>query len=52
LCQRINYIMINAHKNTRIKVRATVIGDKEADTTVNGLWPSDHAGVVAEIKLK
>lgn len=52
LFQRIDYIMMNPHKNTRIKVKATVIGDKEADKTVNGLWPSDHAGVVAEIKLK
>jgi endonuclease/exonuclease/phosphatase family metal-dependent hydrolase len=29
--------------------RATVVGDDPADMTVSGLWPSDHAGVVARL---
>ena len=26
-----------------------VVGDKQADKTLSGLWPSDHAGVVATL---
>ena len=29
--------------------RATIVGDDPADMTVSGLWPSDHAGVVARV---
>jgi endonuclease/exonuclease/phosphatase family metal-dependent hydrolase len=29
--------------------RATVVGDDSADMTPSGLWPSDHAGVVARL---
>ncbi len=29
--------------------RATVVGDDPADMTASGLWPSDHAGVVARL---
>ncbi|WP_457205519.1 endonuclease/exonuclease/phosphatase family protein [Nocardioides sp. P5_C9_2] len=29
--------------------RATVVGDEVADMTPSGLWPSDHAGVVARL---
>jgi endonuclease/exonuclease/phosphatase family metal-dependent hydrolase len=29
--------------------RATIVGDDPADMTVSGLWPSDHAGVVARL---
>jgi endonuclease/exonuclease/phosphatase family metal-dependent hydrolase len=29
--------------------RATVVGDDPADMTSSGLWPSDHAGVVARL---
>ncbi|MEO3766006.1 endonuclease/exonuclease/phosphatase family protein [Streptomyces sp. B5E4] len=33
-------------------VTAEVIGDREADrSTPTGYWPSDHAGVVAELRL-
>jgi len=28
-----------------------VVGDRPADRTPSGLWPSDHAGVVAELRL-
>ncbi len=29
--------------------RATIIGDDPSDMTASGLWPSDHAGVVARL---
>jgi len=32
-------------------VHATVVGDESADRTPSGLWPSDHAGVVASLTL-
>jgi len=32
-------------------LQATVIGDEQADRTPSGLWPSDHAGVVATLVL-
>ena len=32
-------------------VQADVIGDQEADRTPSGLWPSDHAGSVATLRL-
>ena len=31
--------------------RARVIGDRRCDMTPSGLWPSDHAGVVARLVL-
>ncbi len=33
-------------------VRADVIGEEEADRTPGGLWPSDHAGVSADMTLR
>ena len=32
-------------------VRATVVGDEQADRTASGLWPSDHGGIVARLLL-
>jgi len=29
--------------------RATIVGDDPAEMTASGLWPSDHAGVVARL---
>ncbi len=35
-----------------VEMRACrVVGDSAADRTASGLWPSDHAGVVAELSL-
>lgn len=31
------------------RVKANVVGNSESDRTVTGLWPSDHAGVVARL---
>jgi endonuclease/exonuclease/phosphatase family metal-dependent hydrolase len=30
---------------------AEIVGEEEADKTASGLWPSDHAGVVAKVML-
>jgi len=32
-------------------VHSTIVGDDSSEKTVSGLWPSDHAGVVAESVL-
>lgn len=32
-------------------VRAEVIGDEQRDRTPSGLWPSDHAGVFAQLHI-
>jgi hypothetical protein len=28
-----------------------LIGNSQNDRTISGLWPSDHAGIVATLKL-
>jgi endonuclease/exonuclease/phosphatase family metal-dependent hydrolase len=33
------------------RLKATVVGNDEADQTSSGLWPSDHAGVGARIEF-
>lgn len=33
-------------------VNADVVGDRQEDRTVDGLWPSDHAGVVVGMTLR
>jgi len=33
-------------------VKADVVGDRQKDRSVDGLWPSDHAGVVADMTLR
>ena len=30
---------------------AIIVGDKDADKTASGLWPSDHAGVVVRLQI-
>ena len=32
-------------------IQADVVGEEEADRTPSGLWPSDHAGVTASVRL-
>jgi len=32
-------------------VRTRVLGSRISDLAETGLWPSDHAGVLAEMKL-
>ncbi len=51
LTSRIDHIFLRAAHKTIKKVRVRVLGDDDFDMTVNGLWPSDHAGVSAKIKF-
>jgi endonuclease/exonuclease/phosphatase family metal-dependent hydrolase len=46
--ERIDYVLFKGN----FKVRAAaVLGANPAERTPSGLWPSDHAGVVADLKL-
>ena len=47
LSKRIDYLFARNPGNVRSV--ATVIGDHIHDKTISGMWPSDHAGVVARI---
>ncbi len=51
LYERIDHIMMLTKEKEILKVRAKVLGDEQIDQTINGLWPSDHAGVIAKIKF-
>ncbi len=52
LTSRIDIVFVDP-KNLEIdKVMADVVGDEVSDMTPSGLWPSDHAGVVAKIKFE
>jgi hypothetical protein len=46
LTSRIDLVLVTADVKAP---RATVVGDEPADMTASGLWPSDHAGVVARL---
>jgi endonuclease/exonuclease/phosphatase family metal-dependent hydrolase len=46
LSSRIDLVVIGEHVEAR---DAEVIGEEPSDLTPSGLWPSDHAGVVAEL---
>jgi endonuclease/exonuclease/phosphatase family metal-dependent hydrolase len=49
LHERIDYVWVRGATVTG----ARVIGDQQADrTTPHRLWPSDHAGVVADVELR
>lgn len=51
LTERIDLIFV-APKYLEIdKAKVKVVGNKVKDMTPSGLWPSDHAGVVAKIKF-
>ena len=34
-----------------LPIQSSVVGDRDNEKTVSGLWPSDHAGVVATLKF-
>ena len=51
LTTRIDHIFLGPAGYKIEKVKAIVVGDDVKDMTPNGLWPSDHAGVVAKIKF-
>jgi hypothetical protein len=57
LVERIDLILVRnfgkpAGRNTIGPVQAEVLGDELRERTPSGLWPSDHAGVVARFLLK
>ena len=39
-------------RNGFTAAKARVVGNEQADRTLSGLWPSDHAGVVALLRLR
>ena len=47
LSERIDYVWVRGARVTG----CTLIGDDPADRTCGGLWPSDHAGVLATVDL-
>ncbi len=49
LYERIDLILYGGAVNA---LSATVVGDQAADKTSGGLWPSDHAGVVATLRIE
>jgi len=51
LTTRIDHVFLGPNGYKIEKVKSIVVGDEVKDMTPNGLWPSDHAGVVAKIKF-
>jgi endonuclease/exonuclease/phosphatase family metal-dependent hydrolase len=56
LYERIDFVFVGntgpgAGHNPIGPVYAEVIGDELADRTVSGLWPSDHAGIIARLHI-
>jgi endonuclease/exonuclease/phosphatase family metal-dependent hydrolase len=50
--ERIDFVFLKDGDHTITgPVVASVIGDKQRDRTVNGLWPSDHGGLVVMFPL-
>lgn len=49
LSQRVDLIL---YKNGWQPVKAELVGSSLNDKTPTGLWPSDHAGVYAKLKIK
>lgn len=53
LDRRIDYVLYQDDRRPRIEGDdVEVIGEELDDRTASGLWPSDHAGVVAELELR
>ncbi|MFK8017547.1 MAG: endonuclease/exonuclease/phosphatase family protein, partial [Gammaproteobacteria bacterium] len=52
LTSRIDVLWVRNQPNTALEdVEATVIGANASMQTASGLWPSDHAGVVATLRV-
>jgi len=56
LYERIDLVLLknfprNGERFSSCSVHAEVVGEEEADRTASGMWPSDHAGLVAALKL-
>jgi len=48
LTERIDYVFF---KNGWKPIKADLVGEEQSDRTFTGLWPSDHAGLSARLKL-
>ena len=48
LDERIDFVF---HRGGFRTLSVDVTGDELADRTISGLWPSDHAGVLATLRL-
>jgi endonuclease/exonuclease/phosphatase family metal-dependent hydrolase len=48
LDERIDFVLFR--DNFKVK-DIELVGNSQIDRTISGLWPSDHAGVVADLKL-
>lgn len=46
---RIDFVLVRPGDGDLTPESAHVVGDQDADRIASGLWPSDHAGVVATI---
>jgi len=56
LSHRIDFVLYRDEFTTasghfRGSVSAELLGEEQADRTVSGLWPSDHAGVAATLRI-
>ena len=51
LTTRIDFVFLDPSDLTIGEVKCNLVGNDVADMTPNGLWPSDHAGVVAKVDL-
>jgi endonuclease/exonuclease/phosphatase family metal-dependent hydrolase len=52
LNRRLDYVLYESDREPDFNAKkALVIGEAAADRTTSGLWPSDHAGVVARLRL-
>ena len=52
LFERIDYVMVRGTRTKTVDVvNFAITGDLEADETVTGLKPSDHAGVFARVEV-
>ena len=45
---RVDFVLFRGHFSVK---RAAVVGDRPRDRTRSGLWPSDHAGLVAVLRI-
>jgi endonuclease/exonuclease/phosphatase family metal-dependent hydrolase len=49
--ERIDYIFVQENSDLLDPVVAVTVGDEQFNRTPSGLWPSDHAGVVARLRI-
>jgi endonuclease/exonuclease/phosphatase family metal-dependent hydrolase len=53
LSERIDYVLFrDAPETSVVAIGTSVVGEEADDRTTTGTWPSDHAGVVAHLRIK